>query len=420
MKLKNIVHIRKTKGYLVVIILLSLTGVYQNCEFKSSPSEMLEMSSINNSTTQKDMISVETLANLKELQPKIEISTVIVEGYHSRGDGGGGIFTLRQSDQGINLGTRIASRYSGYLWERVENGPINVKWFGADGNRNGTRDDTVAIQNAIDTAFFKNNSVSGESGVVYFPGGTYRVSKLVLHPAITIFGDGMTDQSIIKALSTNQVVLTGAMITDDGNASKIQIRNIQINGNNQKYSSLLRLGRGEFSLGSDAIIDGVWVRDAPDAIGFDFDAKNVKFRNMTSQNVSIGLFLLGIGNQINNLCIMEFTDIGIRSHCDSCTYSNTHIEAPLKASTIPVFVTADKNSWDGISISLPRDIPMVIPNLIYTSFDTLAQPAQLAKSIQIESGTVVIPESSRVGAFLSHRGKQFGDNFSMNNLFNYP
>lgn len=123
------------------------------------------------------------------------LEVVLAAGYHSKGDGGGGLFMWRTSD--VPTGAVSASadgwddgilvvpfvdpigggtpkvRSTNGCWERIHEGPFNVKWFGARGAA-GATDDAPAIQNAIwRCGHFQH--VAGGAGDVYFPPGTYTV-----------------------------------------------------------------------------------------------------------------------------------------------------------------------------------------------------------------------------------------------------
>lgn len=106
---------------------------------------------------------------------------------------------------------------------------VNVKDFGATGD--GTTDDRVAIQAAIDSA------TSG--GVIYFPAGTYRISKAsgtndswginIKTSNITLAGDQATlrrhETDISTYANAHPIILVG---TPDSDASGDQVSNILI------------------------------------------------------------------------------------------------------------------------------------------------------------------------------------------------
>ncbi len=71
---------------------------------------------------------------------------------------------------------------------RTANRIYNVTSFGATGN--GTTNDTVAVQTAINTA----RDAGG--GTVWFPSGTYQVRNILVYPSITYTGNNATIQHI--------------------------------------------------------------------------------------------------------------------------------------------------------------------------------------------------------------------------------
>ena len=99
-------------------------------------------------------VVVDSIANMKNLNTEIEANaTVELLGYYSKGDGGGGTFywdsTSIEDDNG---GTIIeATGVVDGRWIRNYSGAVNVKWFGAKGDYNGTTgtNDSAAIKNAM-------------------------------------------------------------------------------------------------------------------------------------------------------------------------------------------------------------------------------------------------------------------------------
>lgn len=77
-------------------------------------------------------------------------------------------------------------------------GFINVRDLGACGN--GICDDTRAIQVAVDQLCMPTNGhCRGNGGVVYLPGGTYRISAPIrLYSDIILEGDGISASKIVK------------------------------------------------------------------------------------------------------------------------------------------------------------------------------------------------------------------------------
>ena len=71
---------------------------------------------------------------------------IYLQGYYNPGDGGGGSFVclnttpLPVNDGGLN----VYASTSGYYFQRIVDGPYNIKWWGADSN--GTFDNTLVFQ----------------------------------------------------------------------------------------------------------------------------------------------------------------------------------------------------------------------------------------------------------------------------------
>lgn len=114
-----------------------------------------------------------------------------------------------------------------YQEEILQRAPkyANVKAFGAKGD--GLTDDTVAIQSAIE--YFETFAL-GSRPVIYFPNGTYLVSKpLTFKYTPIIKGDGM-NQSII--LATVEIPYVFQKDSESSRFGGAKISDIQLDGNN--------------------------------------------------------------------------------------------------------------------------------------------------------------------------------------------
>lgn len=129
-----------------------------------------------------------TVKELKKIVPKENSAIVMLEGYYSVNDGGGGMFYWDSSDESeSNDGTVIApdgfDQKVGRYKRIYEPQHINVKWFGAKGD--GSSDDTRAIQAAID-------ALPAAGGEVILPGGKYIITDTLN------IGDGDGSRSSTK------------------------------------------------------------------------------------------------------------------------------------------------------------------------------------------------------------------------------
>ena len=380
------------------------------CPWLSIALAAILLMSANASVTAQTVRSVRNIFELVALTPVSSNDVVFVQSYRERGDGGGGFFVPTNTISRTNLGTRISSASVGFSWDRVYSGAINVQWFGADGSRTKVRNATRAIQDAIDTASFVNGGLAAGSAV-YIPGGTYWITNLLLHAAMTIYGDGMTDQTVLKGLPGS----SGIMVTDSGNAAKINIRNLQINGNNEKYASLLQLGKNKYQFGTEGIIDGLWIRGIPSGIALDVSANVGRFQNITVQDADTAFRLTGNANKVSGIVVMRYYSYGLYLHTESSTFVNTHLEANLSDQAVPVYVTRANNSLIGLTISLTPDSKL--KNLIVGNLNT----TDWVTEIQIDGATVHVPKTSSFGAYLSHQGKEYGGGAAAKGkIFSYP
>ena len=155
---------------------------------------------------------------------------------------------------------------------RINDIAINVKTFGAKGD--GVTDDTLAIQNTID-------SLKLTGGTVFFPKGIYRTNASInLYSNIKLKGDGWTN-TFIKPLNTavidnnhgvvqNYGFTTGVNLWDyykpypAGLSMGIQLEDICIDGNraNQVTGNGLCIYGGKWTFKNISVINtanrGIW------------------------------------------------------------------------------------------------------------------------------------------------------------------
>lgn len=118
---------------------------------------------------------------LAALDPAISgVATVL--GYYSPFDGGGGTFYGTNTIAGTNIGTRIFTPFSA-SWHRLDQGPMNVRWFGARGN--GTSNDTPAF-----TAVYDSIKTNGGAMFVPFTTNAWVYNLAVTNDNIGILGEG--------------------------------------------------------------------------------------------------------------------------------------------------------------------------------------------------------------------------------------
>jgi len=140
--------------------------------------------------TISDLLDVDTSSNSDKCY--------FIKGYHSIGDSGGGVFywDANEDKANHNGGTIIdpdapfpadwsdtaqqdawfnSSNTGTGCWKRVYRDAVNVKWFGAKGD--GITDDTRAIQDSIDLAYYS------EIYKIYVPRATYLINNSLLIPS---------------------------------------------------------------------------------------------------------------------------------------------------------------------------------------------------------------------------------------------
>lgn len=135
--------------------------------------------------------SVREIENIAALTLQVQDvnRTRFVKGYYAAGDGGGSMFVFTNTALSTNLGTRIQVTGKGYSWERMHDGVIDIRWFGASIT---AADNTARIQAALDYA-----AANGFS--VFVPNGAFTFTSQINVPGNTVLrGMGPTSEFVIN------------------------------------------------------------------------------------------------------------------------------------------------------------------------------------------------------------------------------
>lgn len=115
---------------------------------------------------------VQSVDDLKSVNPDPK-RVILVKGYNSAGDGGGGVFWWDAGAEAANAdgGTSIASTVSGYtdgdanegLWRRSYDNELNFRWWGPA--EDATTDDSSLFKDALQVADNRNEPLSLGGGI---------------------------------------------------------------------------------------------------------------------------------------------------------------------------------------------------------------------------------------------------------------
>jgi len=166
------------------------------------------------------MSVVDTIADMVSLNTITKQTNIVVLGYSSVNDGGGGMFYIKTDDGSTtNFGTVFRSiTNTNKLFCRIyDPGTVNVRWFGA--GLGG--DDYARITNAI--------GCLSTGGRLYFDAGNYLISKRIVIDTVGFQGLDICGPSPTTATITCTAD-TGAFLINDSHF--VKIRNLKIVGPN--------------------------------------------------------------------------------------------------------------------------------------------------------------------------------------------
>lgn len=199
---------------------------------------------------------------------------------------------------------------------------INVKVYGVKGDN--STDDTVALQTLINATAL----TAADGFTLFFPQGRYILSNITIPAECCLVGEGVNMTEFVGKAGS-----TGYMLTDQGNAAKIEIKDIGFFANSQSYTAVIRLGYGATQWGtSGCIISDVNVRDCPSGVGVDLDANVGICRNLQVGNCDICIRVLGNGNYFSDCSVSGFQTYGV--YASDSFWEGLEVEAPNVAGSI--------------------------------------------------------------------------------------
>ena len=235
------------KILIVIIAILTAITLFSACN-KADPEQTSGTDS--NSPENQGSVTlatgsyvVDTMADLLALEVKEANAIVILKGYHSANDGGGGTFYFDADSTEEADGSLVikGANESGRFIRSYEQNYVNVKWFGATGD--GKTDDTAAIQAAIDSL------VNG--GTVSFPAGNYAISSTLkvgngdagenvstVHGIKLIGQGGGFSHNTPSATTIKAIAQMDIMLSLNGRISDCEIGGIYFAGNDRAKTCL--------------------------------------------------------------------------------------------------------------------------------------------------------------------------------------
>lgn len=240
--------------------------------------------------------------------------------------------------EALRLDTRHA--HAAEVPRALPRSAINVRSVGAVGD--GATDDTTAIRAALEAA-----TASG-SALVHFPAGVYLCGSLALPSDTTLVGDSWRTTAL-RALPET----TGVHLTDGGNATGIQIQNLQFHGNGLSDLAGLRLGlenaaNHEFNLGA-------WLKDVRvvnyGGIGIELGVNVAELVDVWSQWNATNLSIVsGCVVRAARVACEGARECELKIAAMDCTFRDLHIETDVPT---PIDIVGSYGAViDGVTISV--------------------------------------------------------------------
>ena len=206
-------------------------------------------------------------------------------------------------------------------------------------------DNTKAIQAAIDWAYGQGRT---PARALMVSSGNYLCGRITLYPYTTMVGTGRQTSNFFC-----QNGITGKWWSDRGNgAQKLMLSGLAFYGRNQPgLTHICEFGAEGIQFGTEGILSGLWMREAPNGIGLLVDGNVGIVRDITLMRCAVGLQVNGNGNQLENIICMESRDIGADLH--GTFIRGLHLEA-TETNGVPLRMSGDCRVHD-VFVSTARE-----------------------------------------------------------------
>lgn len=198
-------------------------------------------------------------------------------------------------------------------------------------------DDTQAVQAAIDWAFAGGER---QPRAIAMDAKAYWCGAITLHPTTTIIGTGRQTSAFLCDPDTR-----GEWFSTRGRGGqKLMLSGFACYANGARgLTHIARLGAAadEIPVGTESILQGLWLRDAPEAIGLELVGNVAIIADLTLQSVRVGLSARGGANHAQNLFVMQAGEGSARPETaagvviDGWFVRGLHVEATV-AKGVPV------------------------------------------------------------------------------------
>ena len=176
----------------------------------------------------------DTVSDMKSFTYHVIGKTYITRGYNNINDGGSASYIVIEDNSTSENGEYIRLNASLCAKMIITDNQVNIKQFGSVGN--GSNDDTISIQNALNSS----------ADIIYVPEGNFLITDTLVMPLNKTFKGCNANTCILKVSNFNKYALTyGSSYNYGSKRGKLEDIRIETNDlelNNQTYGIHLYSG----------------------------------------------------------------------------------------------------------------------------------------------------------------------------------